>query len=203
MNRLRHRILLGLLMAMGLGGCQFYYDRVPSPDDLMHVIPWFDAMIGSPAIYPYESALVPRYTVPGTVPVTGPGERDYEAEWRQAKTTTADALVNPTDRAPTVNGDSVYHTFCAPCHGLAGAGDGLVGRKIGAPSLLTDRARAFSDGYIYSIIRYGRGIMPRYGDKIFVSQARWDVVNYVRMLQSQAAAAASPTAAPTSGATTP
>jgi mono/diheme cytochrome c family protein len=188
-------------MTMGLGACQFYYDKVPSPDDLMHIVPWFDAMIGSPAVYPYEFAAVPRYTVPGTVPITG-GEKDYEAEWKQAKTTTADAQVNPTDRQPTVAGDSVYHTFCAPCHGTIGAGDGLVGRRMGAPSLLTDRARAFSDGYIYSIIRYGRGIMPRYGDKIFIPQVRWEVVNYVRMLQSQAAAASQPQA-PTSGATTP
>jgi hypothetical protein len=65
---------------------------------------------------------------------------------------------------------------------------------MGAPSLLTDRARAFSDGYLYSIIRYGRGVMPRYGDKIFNQGTRWAVVNYVRMLQSQGRAAAAPAA---------
>ena len=37
---------------------------------------------------------------------------------------------------------------------------------MGAPSLLTARARGYSDGYLYSIMRYGRGVMPRYGDKI-------------------------------------
>src|SRR5215212_4174237 len=79
MNRPKRKILLGLLVTLGLGGCNYYYDKVPSPDDLMHIVPWFDAMIGSPAVYPYEFANVPRYTVPGTVPVTGPGERDYEA----------------------------------------------------------------------------------------------------------------------------
>lgn len=197
MRRPERRALAVLVLTLGIGACNYYYDKVPSPDDLMHIVPWFDAMIGSPAVYPYEFAAVPRYTVPGSVPITG-GERDYEAEWRQAKTTTADALVNPTDHAPTAVGDTVYHTFCAPCHGLAGAGDGLVGRRLGAPSLLTDRARAFSDGYIYSILRYGRGVMPRYGDKIFNPRARWEVVNYVRSLQSQAAAAATP-AAPAPG----
>lgn len=201
MRRPERRSLLVLLLTLGVGGCQFYYDKLPSPDDLMHIVPWFDAMIGSQAVYPYEYAGVPRYVVPGSVPVTG-GERDYEAEWRQAKTITADALVNPTDHSVTAVGDTVYHTYCAPCHGMAGAGDGLVGRRLGAPSLLTDRARAFSDGYIYSIIRYGRGVMPRYGDKIFNPRSRWEVVNYVRNLQSQAAALAAPPA-PAPGGTRP
>jgi mono/diheme cytochrome c family protein len=184
-----------LVLTLGAGACQFYYDTVPSPDDLMHIVPWFDAMIGSPAVHPYEAGDIPRYTVPGTVPVTG-GEADYEATWRAARTAEADALVNPTDRSVAAIGDSTYQTFCSTCHGLTGAGDGLVGRKMGAPSLLTDRARGFSDGYLYSIIRYGRGVMPRYGDKIFNHQTRWEVVNYVRMLQAQGTQAATVTPPP-------
>lgn len=198
MRRPERRATLVLLLTLGVGGCQFYYDKVPSPDDLMHIVPWFDAMIGSPSVHPYESADVPRYTVPGTVPVTG-GEADYEANWRAARTAEADALVNPTDRSVTAIGDTMYQTYCATCHGTQGAGDGLVGRRMGAPSLLTERARAFSDGYLYSIIRYGRGVMPRYGDKIFNPTLRWEVVNYLRMLQAQGTAA--PAAAPAQGAT--
>jgi mono/diheme cytochrome c family protein len=193
MRRPERRARLALLLTLGVGACQFYYDKVPSPDDLMHIVPWFDAMIGSRAVHPYEAGDIPRYTVPGTVPITG-GEADYEANWRAARTAEADALVNPTDGSSNPVGDSTYATFCATCHGMAGAGDGLVGRRMGAPSLLTDRARAFSDGYLYSIIRYGRGVMPRYGDKIFNQGTRWAVVNYVRMLQSQGRAAAAPAA---------
>jgi mono/diheme cytochrome c family protein len=184
MRRPERRAKLVLLLTLGMGACQWYYDKVPSPDDLMHIVPWFDAMIGSRAVHPYESGDIPRYTVPGTVPITG-GEADYEANWRVARTAEADALVNPTDRSATAIGDSTYQTFCATCHGMQGAGDGPVGRRLGAPSILTERARGFSDGYLYSIIRYGRGVMPRYGDKIFNQMTRWEVVNYVRMLQSQ------------------
>jgi mono/diheme cytochrome c family protein len=194
MRRPERRASLVLLLTLGVGACQFYYDKVPSPDDLMHIVPWFDAMIGGPAVHPYESGDIPRYTVAGTVPITG-GEADYEANWRQARTAEADALVNPTDRSVTASGDSAYHTYCATCHGSRGAGDGLVGRRMGAPSLLTDRARAFTDGYLYSIIRYGRGVMPRYGDKIFNHRLRWEVVNYLRMLQSQGVPASAAPAA--------
>ena len=53
--------------------------------------------------------------------------------------------------------------------------------------MLTEKSRAYSDGYLYSIIRYGRGVMPRYGDKVFRTEDRWAIVNYVRKLQRDAA----------------
>ncbi len=43
--------------------------------------------------------------------------------------------------------------------------------------------RQRSDGYIYAVIRHGRGVMPRYGDKIRDPMDRWRVVRYVRQLQ--------------------
>ena len=182
-NRLR---VLAVVAALCTAGCDYYYNDIPSPDDVLHMVPWFDAMITQPAVYPYERADVPRNTVPGTVPITG-GEPDWFAEWSVANTTTADRLVNPiAGQAPTAVGDTVFHTYCAVCHGVAGAGDGPVGPRVAAPSLLTDRARGYTDGYLYSIIRYGRGVMPRYGDRIPIA-TRWEVVNYLRSLQAAAA----------------
>jgi mono/diheme cytochrome c family protein len=127
---------------------------------------------------------VPRTTPPGTVPITG-AEPDWRAEFKRGVTTTADRLRNPIGpQAMLEKGDTLYHVFCSVCHGPAGAGNGPVGLRMGAPSLLTDRARGFSDGYIYSYIRYGGlTIMPPYGDKIFRSTDRWAVVNYLRQLQ--------------------
>ena len=64
------RLLVAASMVLGLTGCDFWYDKVPSPDDLMKKVPWFDHMIKSPAVHPYETGDVPRTAVPGTVPVT-------------------------------------------------------------------------------------------------------------------------------------
>ena len=83
-------------------------------------------------------------------------------------------------------GDTLFQNYCAVCHGSAGDAKGPVSSRIGAPSLLTGRARGYSDGYIYSIIRYGRGVMPRYGDKVYLPSDRWAIVNHVRKLQGQA-----------------
>ena len=51
-----------------------------------------------------------------------------------------------------------------------------------APSLLTDQAKGRSDGYIWGMIRNGRGAMPTYNR--IEEMERWDVVNYVRGLQA-------------------
>ena len=56
----------------------------------------------------------------------------------------------------------------------------------GIPSLLSDQARKRTDGYLYSIIRYGRGLMPLYGDRIYRRDERWAVVAYLRALQAAA-----------------
>lgn len=199
----RHsRVALLAGVALAAGGCDWYYNTVPSPDKLWEVIPWFDQMVVQKSVPPYARLNVPRYTPDGTVPVTG-GEPDWSAEWLQAKTATADALKNPTvggaagpvarHGAETAvipgtieaKGDTLYQNFCATCHGPAGAGDGPVGRRMGALPLTSPRARAYTDGYIYSIIRYGRGLMPRYGDKVYDPLDRWAIVDHVRKLQAE------------------
>jgi mono/diheme cytochrome c family protein len=198
-RELRGRSVWALLLLL-CGACDFYYYRVPSPDELWHIIPWFDHMIRARYIRPYETQQVPRYSPEGSVPVSG-SEPDWAAEWTTGKTTTANALKNPltTHRPPGASvpviprnieaaGDTLYQNFCTVCHGPTGNADGTVSRQMGAPSLLTPRARAYSDGYLYSIIRYGRGVMPRYGDKLVVPAERWAVVSHVRKLQSQSPA---------------
>ena len=195
--------------------CDFYYYRLPSPDDLWRVIPWFDHMIHARYIRPYETGAVPRQTPEGSVPVSG-SEPDWSAEWISGKTTTANALRNPLGSAapgrqpgpsvPTIPraieaaGDTLYQNFCNVCHGPTGNADGTVSRQLGAPSLLTARARAYTDGYLYSIIRYGRGVMPRYGDKVYAPVERWAIVSHVRKLQSRSPA---PAAAPGAAAPIP
>ena len=191
-------------LSLGIGACDFYYYELPSPENLWHRIAVFDHMVLARYVWPYETARVPRYTIAGTVPISG-GERDWSAEWIAGNIAAADSLKNPTrvegpqpaapgpdvpvlPSALDARGDTLYQTYCAVCHGTAGDAKGPVSPKVGAPSLLTARARAYSDGYINGIIRYGRGIMPRYGDKVYQARDRWAIVNHVRELQARAPA---------------
>lgn len=184
------RKLLLVVPALLLGGCNFWYNEVPSPDDLMHVVPWFDHMILSKAVHPYQRDDIPRTTPAGIVPVGG-----AEAEWGTGDPlatprprygfdqAVANTVTRPTDLAPVAagRGQALFEVYCALCHGPAGAGNGTI--PIGAPPINTARTAGFSDGYLYSYIRYG-GIatMPAYGDKIPARQDRWAVVDYVRSL---------------------
>lgn len=89
------------------------------------------------------------------------------------------------------NGREKFEIYCAPCHGTAGRGDGLVHRRANAlaegtwtqPTDLTGDAVATQPaGQIYATIKNGIRNMPAYATQLPV-QDRWDVVAYVRALQ--------------------
>ena len=90
----------------------------------------------------------------------------------------------PVSDSSLANGRRHFQINCAVCHGSGGAGDGPV-TKFGlpAPSLLTDITKNRSDGYIYGVIRNGRGLMPPYNR--IEDMDRWDVVNYLRGLEGR------------------
>lgn len=89
----------------------------------------------------------------------------------------------PGAAASAERGKVRFGVFCAPCHGADGVNKGPVGEKFPfILSLVTDRAKALSDPYLYTMIRNGRGLMPRYGARVSPAE-RWDIVNYLRVLQ--------------------
>ena len=187
------RRLTFAILLLGLGGCNWWYNEVPSPDDLMHRVPWFDHMLLSKGVHPYQRIDIPRNTPAGVVPMGG-GEREWRVGDPAAAfpvygfdTLVANALQHPTGPAKVGarGGEELFNTYCAVCHGFQGAADGTVTPYNGAPSLLTANARHWADGYLYSIIRYGRAGMPQYGDKIVRPDERWAVVDYVRSLQAK------------------
>ena len=104
--------------------------------------------------------------------------------------------VPPTEES-LARGEELFLRFCAPCHGPNAAG--VTGYIIpaGYPPfpLVTDRVRGFTDGYIYGMIRVGRGLMPSYGHRIS-HYDRWNVVNYLRLLQGVVPAPAQTVAEP-------
>jgi len=122
----------------------------------------------------------------GALPQAGgaypfPGREDADAERAAA------ALANPRspDLASTGRGRRIYDIYCIACHGPLGEADGpVVGpERFPAPTSLHDKALVgYPDGRIYHVISVGKGKMQGYADKV-EPQARWDVVNYVRVLQ--------------------
>ncbi len=160
---------------------------------------WFTAFVEQPKLDPWEVVSYPGHVAQPTrgnpqysVPITGTVVSAFQVSYMPLPGTidSMSALKNPT--APTeaslVNGRKLFEINCAVCHGPAGKGDGpALKYGIPAPALVTDHAKGLSDGYIWGMIRNGRGAMPTY-DRI-EEMERWDVVNYVRGLQGKLAQA--------------
>ena len=83
-------------------------------------------------------------------------------------------------------GQKQYDTNCAVCHGYTGKGDGPVSKKypLPMPALVSDKAKAYTDGRIYHIITMGQGTMGAYGSQVQQS-VRWQLVSYIRHIQTQ------------------
>lgn len=95
-------------------------------------------------------------------------------------------LPNPVapDTASFRRGRVYFQINCAPCHGRAGKGNGEATKLGMVPMpLVSDRVKNFTDGYIWGMIRNGRGLMPSYNR--IEEMDRWDVVNYIRALEGK------------------
>jgi mono/diheme cytochrome c family protein len=105
-----------------------------------------------------------------------------------------DGLENPVaaDAASLERGEELYIRVCAPCHGETGIGaDAYLAERwpaLPVYNLAGETVQAYSDGYLYAMVRAGRGQMPGYGHQV-THFDRWHIVNYVRQLQSQNGAA--------------
>ncbi|MEJ2503958.1 MAG: cytochrome c [Gemmatimonadota bacterium] len=167
-----------MLATVTLGGCTKIENAMASVDFL-------NFLRESPAFDPYEA---PRPAPENSVPVASPGERwEPEVEATEASLTSwGGSLANPLPMSDAVlqRGAWVYQTNCAVCHGVTGVGNGPIvgpGKLPFATNLMLQTTVDRADGYIYAIVRLGRGLMPSY--RRIRPQDRWAVVNYVRHLQ--------------------
>jgi mono/diheme cytochrome c family protein len=170
-----------LLLALLLGGCS-----------------WFTDFKQQPKIDPWETTAdtVPfRGNPQGSVPIYGsaaPGFMYDRLPMPQSITTMAN-IPNPVpaDSASVNRGRIQFQINCAVCHGPLGQGNGpaikygMAGIGIGAGS---NAANTLTDGYIFGMIRNGRGLMPSYNR--IEEPDRWDIVNYLRSIQGKGTVAA-------------
>ena len=83
-----------------------------------------------------------------------------------------------------LRGRQRYGIACAPCHGTAGDGDGMVAlRGFPRPASLHEPAvRALTAEQVVTVIRDGKGKMPPHG-YLVAPEDRWRIAAYVRSLQ--------------------
>ena len=107
----------------------------------------------------------------------------------------ADKLVNPIEATPVIleQGKVLFETYCKHCHGAKGTGDGKVanGVKIdgvdhsfypGVANLKGDALKNVTEGHIFHVITYGKGLMGAHGSQVS-EEDRWKIAKYVKELQ--------------------
>ncbi len=167
--------LTGLALLAGLGGC-----RGSEIEDALDKVVWFSNMRDQIAVEPFEEPA--RMPPEGTLAVgadipLGALPDDY-VDVRNPI---------PASEASLTIGKSSYEIYCIVCHGPEGRGGGSVEGPFPRGlinRLTTQRARDYTDGYIFGMISAGRGLMPNY--RRMPQDERWQIVNYVRQLQRTA-----------------
>jgi len=146
---------------------------------------WFSQMKEQPAVQALEE-MQPLMPPEGTVPIGGIEPRidsPVPAFAPQAQT-----LKNPVKRTQTSieRGKVVYGIYCTVCHGSDGMSkpdEYPVARRLtesGMPPTPLLAVPAYSDGFLFTKIRYGKPGMPGYPQ--IPAEDRWHVVNYLRTL---------------------
>lgn len=169
-SRLRGVLLTATLSAVALTGC-------------------YQKMGVQPALDPYDSSeffdnnMSARPRVEGTV---AQGEL-FEDEFLH----TGNEGGQPAQRFPFAvtedvldRGQERYNIYCMPCHGPTGEGDGMIVRRgFKQPtSFHADTVRAQPEGYYFTVITQGYGVMPSYKAQV-PAEDRWAIIAYMRALQ--------------------
>ena len=107
----------------------------------------------------------------------------------------ANRLVSPYESSPAIlgQGKASYEMYCMHCHGAKGAADGkvAVGVKIdgvehsiypGVANLKGDAYKGITEGHIFHVITYGKGLMGSHGSQVS-EEDRWKIAKYVKELQ--------------------
>ncbi len=154
---------------------------------------WFTDFKRQPKIDPWETTndTIPfRGNPQSSVPIYGsvaPGFEYSRTPMPQSIAAMAN-IPNPVaaDSASVNRGRVQFQINCSVCHGPLGMGNGpatkygMAGIPIGAG---TNAATNLTDGYIFGMIRNGRGLMPTYNR--IEEPDRWDIVNYLRSIQGK------------------
>ncbi len=135
-------------------------------------------------------------------PKLNPYELPYgsEVRWPVKPPSHAVARDEPT-RAPSAppvtmalleRGRQRFDIKCAPCHGRAGDGSGIIVERgfPHPPSYYSDTLRNAPNQLFYDVITHGYGVMFPYADRVEPAD-RWAIIAYIRALQASASAAVS------------
>jgi len=126
-----------------------------------------------------------RLPAPNTVRRTANGWLPYRGANDTTGLRLANKLINPLAESSAIldQGKLLYEINCKHCHGAKGAGDGKVADKYpGVANLTGDAIKGVTEGHIFHVITYGKGLMGAHGSQVS-EEERWKIARYVKQLQ--------------------
>jgi len=161
----------------------------------MHEMPRYDVQEEAPY---FEDGRAMRPPVPGTIPT----EQVIETDVGDGVDASGNyvAMIPPGAaqhfgagpegmHAMIERGQQRFNIYCAPCHGYAGDGQGMVSQRalglgvaFAAANLHDEQFMHMPDGRMFMTITNGVRTMPSYRGQIPVYD-RWAIISYVRALQ--------------------
>ena len=182
---MRRLFLLGLFAVALLAGCRGRQSEAPPihPHLAMDFQEKFQAQTYNPL---FEDNASMRTPPTGTVARGQLRANSVLFEGRTENGEYVERIPVAVTRPILERGQDQYNTFCAPCHGKSGNGNGIIMQGdygyTPASSYHVDRLRQVTDGYLYDVIANGVRNMPAYAQQIPVRD-RWAIVAYIRALQ--------------------
>ena len=108
------------------------------------------------------------------------------AQGKWVAPSSADNVKNPNagNANAAKEGKTLYLSYCTPCHGERGKGDGVAGGALSPkPANHTSAVvQGQSDGALFWKITEGRGPMASYKASLTDKQ-RWNLVSFIRTLK--------------------
>ncbi|MCA9602164.1 MAG: cytochrome c [Myxococcales bacterium] len=191
----RPATIVVLSLAALLGACRGQPSADPPivPIRNMYDQPKYSPQLASPFFADGRSM---RPLVEGTVafemeanPAIDSGRQIDDSEWLPEDPREVIAR-NGGHEKLVLRGQGRFDIYCAPCHGVAGDGQGMVSERavsVGAAALKAadlhdSRLKHIPDGQLYATITNGVRNMPAYRHSVPIDD-RWAIVSYVRALQ--------------------
>lgn len=183
---IKSKILFACLGALLLGNCskkatnmEYFNQMYDSPAREAQEEDYFAGNNSAGRIPPY-GAIPVGYTPYPYIEVLTPDELPG------ANKGLTSPLSNPTVEDYKI-GEQKFQTYCSPCHGVQGMGNGkVVGpypKFAQVPtSVVSPQIKERTDGQLYHVITMGKGVMGSYAYQI-ESEDRWKLIAYIRKLQ--------------------
>jgi mono/diheme cytochrome c family protein len=104
---------------------------------------------------------------------------------------TLSLLAFPQFAGAQSDGQKLFDTNCAKCHGADGTGNTVVGKAVGAKDLNSPEAKKLTDAEIHTQIEQGKGNMPPFGGTLNKAQID-SLIPIVRAFGKKTASAKKP-----------